>query len=124
MNKESVVMADRDYHGYDGRIFTDEQRLAAMLATGLEPQHGGGDLWEVRHEKGGRWFVSALTGKMNEVERFDKVCNCDGFIWVMLNTMDHPPENFLPEARQRIADYQANDGDVEECLRLIEERKR
>lgn len=101
----------------------DEERLAAMIATGTEPQHGGGDLWEIHHTKGGRWFVSALTGKVNEVERFNDDAMVDGFIWVMANSAVKSPDDCLPEARQRIADYKTTDGDVDECLRLIEERR-
>lgn len=116
-------MTDTDYHGYKDRIFTDEHRLAVMLSLDIEPQHGGGSIWEVHHPKGGRWFVSALTGKMNEVERLDGVCTCDGLILAMQTEMDTDPENFLPEATRRVGDYLVHNGNVDKCLQLIEERK-
>ena len=92
---------------------TDKERLATMLATGIKPQLGGGDLWEVK-ELG---FVSALTGKAN---LRDNVCDLD--LYVAFLPRKHPMNECVREAGQRIADYEATNGDVKECLRLIEER--
>lgn len=109
----------RNYHE-NNVLLTDEERLAAMISTGIEPQHGGGDLWEVHHPKGGRWFVSALTGKMNEIENYN---DCVGDFLIIAMERTKSAEDCLPEAKQRIDDYEEYAGDVEKCLRLIEERK-
>ena len=98
---------------------SNKDRLASMIATGIKPQSGGGDwssgdLWEIR-EFG---FVSALTGQVsatNEVDILDMYIAC--------LPRSAPMDKCVKEAEQRIADYEATDGDIEECLRLIEERK-
>ena len=97
---------------------TDKERLAIMLTTGIKPQSGSGDLgsgdmWEV----GELGLVSALTGKAH---LRNDVCDLD--LYVAFLPRKHPMDKCLKEAEQRIADYEATDGDVEECLRLIEER--
>ena len=93
---------------------TDKERLAIMLTTGIKPQLGGGDLWVI----GELGFVSALTGKVNL--RDDIACDLD--LYVAFLPRKNPMDECVKEAEQRIADYEATDGDVEECLRLIEER--
>ena len=105
---------------------TNEQRLATMLATGIETDCLRSETWElycgdIRPKLAGYQsrFISILTG--NLVQSAGEEDAIDDYIASLPQPI--PISYCLREARQRIADYKSTNGDVDKCLQLIEERK-
>lgn len=78
---------------------TNEQRLATMLATGIEPDLDA--LWTFFIHEAYAVFVSAYTGNLN--------CNCRDLADTYISglKLKRPVEECLAEAKQRIADYES-----------------